>query len=82
MAQHPEKVLPTGVAAYHLIKLCPSMDIVAVVTKPKILEAFRFDGQRAFEWKRSGTDCAITSIAWLANGTIWWNERKRIFSLC
>lgn len=49
------------------IKLCPSMDLVAVASSRQ-LDVFRFDGQRAFSRTRSDTHCMIDSVAWLANG--------------
>ncbi|KAB8437355.1 hypothetical protein FH972_025035 [Carpinus fangiana] len=68
-----------GAVQPHLISLCPTMDLVAAVTAPNQLEVFRFDGQRAFGWRRGTAPLKITALRWSDSGAyiaIAWDDDK------
>lgn len=44
------------------------MDLVAAVTAHNQLEVFRFDGQRAFGWRRGTAPLEICALQWSATG--------------
>lgn len=69
MARYWEKILPQPIQLKH-IRLCPTLDLVAVVTNEKTLEVFRFDGQRAFMWKQAATSASIVSLCWQPDGVL------------
>lgn len=47
-----------------LIALCPTLDLVAIATGEKQLECFRFDGHRAF-WYKKVTAATIEALSWV-----------------
>lgn len=59
-----------------LIKLCPTFNVVAVVTSDRRVEGFRFDNSQAFSWElrtsRHDSGHRIVSIAWQPNGVFLW----------
>ena len=58
-----EKLLvhPTEI---RLIALCPTLDLVAVATGERQFECFRFDGHRAF-WYKKSTTATIKGLSWV-----------------
>ena len=53
----------------HLISYCPTMDLVAVVTREEQLDVYRLNGQRAFGLKQKSVGSSIDAIRWKFNGT-------------
>ncbi|KAF2143445.1 uncharacterized protein K452DRAFT_248016 [Aplosporella prunicola CBS 121167] len=52
----------------HLISYCPTMDLVAVVTREEQLDVYRLNGQRAFGLKQKSVGSSIDAIRWKFNG--------------
>ena len=61
-----DKTLDTPVQPW-LIKLCPSMDIVAFATSEHSVEVCRFNGQQVFQYHGS-EESVISSLAWQSAG--------------
>lgn len=64
---HAETILPQSIHP-HLLAYCPTMDLIAVVTKEEQLDVYRLSGQRAFGLKRKGQS-TVDCICWKFNGT-------------
>ncbi|KAF2743961.1 hypothetical protein M011DRAFT_461216 [Sporormia fimetaria CBS 119925] len=67
LVQHSEKVLHHPVKP-HLISLCPTMDLIAVVTEEEELEVYRLNGQRVLDQDKKKKEVAATNICWQYNG--------------
>jgi len=50
------------------VRCCPTMDLIAIVTRDERVEVFRLSGQRAFAVQRKAKDVRIESICWKYNG--------------
>ena len=62
-----------------LVKICPTMDIVAFAAKKDVVEVCRFDGQRVFEHERGDSDdSAVASVAWRPDGV----SNTQTFTCC
>ncbi|GME25043.1 Anaphase-promoting complex component cut20 apc4 [Neofusicoccum parvum] len=62
-----EKALPQPIHP-NLISYCPTMDLIAVVTREENLDVYRLNGQRAFGLKRKSFESKVDSICWKFNG--------------
>ena len=67
LLQHAENVLPQAVHP-HLIKCCPTMDLVAFVTLEEQLHVYRFGGQKAFSHQKKDEMGNVVSLGWKFNG--------------
>ncbi|KAF2672956.1 hypothetical protein BT63DRAFT_382837 [Microthyrium microscopicum] len=52
----------------NLLRCCPTMDLIATVTRDERVEVFRLSGQRAFSVQRKKKDTKVTSLCWKYNG--------------
>ncbi|KAI9651631.1 MAG: hypothetical protein M1831_000564 [Alyxoria varia] len=50
-----------------LVRLCPKLDLVAVITAKNQLEVYRFDGQRSFTWSNGNPSSQARSLCWKPN---------------
>ncbi|KAF1986422.1 hypothetical protein K402DRAFT_463704 [Aulographum hederae CBS 113979] len=66
-SQLAEKVLPHPIRP-SLISICPTMELVAVVTEDEQVDVYRFGGQRAFSLPRRRLESTIRSLRWKFNG--------------
>lgn len=70
-----DKALDRPIPSITHISLCPTLDLIAVVTASTIVEVFRFSGHRAFG-AESHNKRQIKSIAWSHDGnslSIFWD---------
>lgn len=60
----------------HLIKLCPTIEIIAVVAGERHIDGYRFDGSHAFGYDlrttRADAAAHIVSLAWQPDGLHLW----------
>jgi anaphase-promoting complex subunit 4 len=54
----------------NLIKYCPSMDLVALVTTDQQVFIYRLNGQRVYGASQKSIDLIVESIQWKPNGMI------------
>lgn len=73
-----EKALPQPIHP-NLISYCPTMDLIAVVTREENLDVYRLNGQRAFGLKRKSFESKVDSICWKFNGTILLQPRSTAY---
>lgn len=75
-----DKHLARALSAEHMA-LCPTLDLVAIITSPGVVEVFRFSGHRAFGTK-ANKDAHIIAQAWRPDGlelAIFWNDGTETF---
>ena len=53
----------------HLVRCCPTMDLIAVATRDERVEVYRLSGQKAFGVQRKSKDIKVESLCWKYNGT-------------
>lgn len=73
-----DKHLARALSAGH-VSLCPTLDLVAIITSPSVIEVFRFSGHRAFGTKVNN-DAQITAQAWRPDGlelAVFWNDGSK-----
>ena len=68
-----EKTVPQGIKP-GLVAYCPTMDLIALVTRDEQTHVFRFNGQRVFGIARKKNDCSITQLRWKPNGLSFTTE--------
>jgi len=65
---HAEKFLQAPLNPSRL-SICPTLDLIAVVTSGGHLDIFRLNGQNAAIVKRANSDATISSFKWAPSGT-------------
>lgn len=65
------------------VYLCPTLDLVAIITSPTTVEVFRFTGHRAFGLS-SNNEVRVSSVAWRPDGSeicvLWENGGSTMLS--
>ena len=51
-----------------LMKLCPTLDLLAIADRNESVNVYRFDGQFAFGRKRPNANSEVLSICWKYDG--------------
>ena len=62
-----EKIVPQGIKS-GLVAYCPTMDLIALVTRDEQGSVFRLNGQKVFGIPNRKKDLKITQLRWKPNG--------------
>ena len=63
-----EKTIHLPVSPEGLLAYCPTMDLLALVTKEEQVFVYRLNGQRVFSAAQKGSTLGVERMRWKPNG--------------